>query len=62
LCRSWPERNEGIDPLTHDKLFDAYHVAMGAYEAAKAGTGCRIETFATFLVAEKVLTARFRLG
>jgi hypothetical protein len=44
--------------MTHDKLFDAYHVAMGAYEAAKAGTGCRIETFATFLVAEKVLTAR----
>jgi hypothetical protein len=44
--------------MTHDKLFDAYHVAMGAYEAAKAGTGCRIETFATFLVAEKVLAAR----
>jgi hypothetical protein len=44
--------------MTHDKLFDAYHVAMGAYEAAKAGTGCRIETFATFLVPEKVLTAR----
>jgi hypothetical protein len=44
--------------MTHNKLFDAYHVAMGAYEAAKAGTGCRIETFATFLVAEKVLAAR----
>jgi hypothetical protein len=44
--------------MTDDKLIDAYHEAMGNYEAAKAGTGNRVETFASFLVAEKVLAAR----
>jgi hypothetical protein len=37
---------------------DAYHEAMGDYEAAQAGAGNRVETFARFLVAEKVLAAR----
>ena len=31
---------------------------MHDYEAAKVGTGTRIEAFTRFLVAEKVLTAR----
>jgi hypothetical protein len=44
--------------MTDDELIDAYHEAMGDYEAAKAGTGNRIETFTEFLVAERVLAAR----
>jgi len=44
--------------MTDDELIDAYHGAMGGYEAAKAGTGDRLETFARILVAEKVLAAR----
>jgi len=37
------------------KLIDDYHKASDAYEAAKAGIGCRVETFTRFLVAEQVL-------
>ena len=44
--------------MTDDELIDAYHEAMVGYEAAKAGTGDRLETFARILVAEKVLAAR----
>jgi hypothetical protein len=44
--------------MTDDELIGAYHEAMGDYEAAKAGTGNRLETFARFLVAERVLAAR----
>jgi hypothetical protein len=44
--------------MTDDELIGAYHKAMGGYEAAKAGTGNRVETFTEFLVAERVLTAR----
>ena len=44
--------------MTDDELIDAYHGAMGDYEAARAGTGNRVETFARFLVAERVLAAR----
>ena len=44
--------------MTNEKLVNAYHEAMAAYEAAKTGTGSRVETFAKFLVAEKVLAAR----
>jgi hypothetical protein len=32
---------------------------MSDYEAAKAGTGNRVETFTRFLVAERALSARF---
>jgi hypothetical protein len=44
--------------MTDDELIDAYHEAMGDYEAAKAGAGNRVETFTEFLVAERVLAAR----
>ena len=44
--------------MTDDKLINAYHTAMGNYEAAKAGTGNRVETFTKFLVAERALSAR----
>jgi hypothetical protein len=46
--------------MTDDTLINAYHQAMHDYEAAKVGTGTRIEAFTRFLVAEKVLTARGR--
>jgi hypothetical protein len=46
--------------MTDDKLIDAYHEAMDDYEAAKAGTSNRVETFTAFLVAERVLAARLR--
>jgi hypothetical protein len=39
------------------KLIDDYHKAKDAYEAAKVGIGCRVETFTRFLVAEQVLLA-----
>ena len=32
--------------MTDDELIGAYHEAMGDYEAARAGTGNRVETFA----------------
>jgi hypothetical protein len=44
--------------MTNDNLIDAYREARGAYEAAKVGTGHRVETFTRYLVAEKVLTTR----
>jgi hypothetical protein len=44
--------------MTDDKLVDAFHEAMGDYEAAKAGVGNRVEMFTRFLVAERVLAAR----
>jgi hypothetical protein len=44
--------------VTDDKLINAYHAAMDDYEAAKAGTGNRVETFTKFLVAESALSAR----
>jgi hypothetical protein len=40
-----------IDPA----LIEAYHAAAAAYEAAKAGTGCRVQAFTRFLVAERIL-------
>lgn len=42
------------------KLIDDYHKAKDAYEAAKVGIGCRVETFTRFLVAEQVLLASMR--
>ena len=49
--------------MTDDKLIDAYHEAMGDYEAAKAGAGNRVEAFTRFLVAERALSARLgRIG
>jgi hypothetical protein len=44
--------------MTDNKLIKAYHAAMSDYEAAKAGTGNRVETFTRFLVAERALSAR----
>jgi hypothetical protein len=44
--------------MTEHALIDAYHQAMRDYEAAKVGTGGRIEAFTSLLVAEKVLTTR----
>jgi hypothetical protein len=44
--------------MTEHALIDAYHQAMRDYEAAKVGTGGRIEAFTRLLVAEKVLTTR----
>jgi hypothetical protein len=44
--------------MTNEKLIGAYHEAMSDYEAAKAGTGNRVEAFTRFLVAERVLAAR----
>jgi hypothetical protein len=41
--------------VVNSRLIDAYHAAIDAYEAAKAGVGCRVETFTRFLVAERVL-------
>jgi DNA-binding response OmpR family regulator len=43
---------------TDDKLISTYLEARDAYEAAKAGTNRRIETFTMLLVAETVLRAR----
>ena len=49
--------------MTNEKLINAYHEAMSNYEAAKAGTGNRVEAFTRFLVAERVLSARLgRIG
>ena len=39
----------------NSRLIDAYHEAIDAYEAAKAGVGCRVDTFTRFLVAERIL-------
>jgi hypothetical protein len=44
--------------MTNDKLVHAYHEAMSDYEAAKAGTGNRVEAFTRFLVAERIISAR----
>ena len=44
--------------MTIDKLVNAYHEAMSDYEAAKAGSGNRVEAFTRFLVAERILSAR----
>jgi hypothetical protein len=44
--------------MTDSKLINAYHTAMGDYEAAKSGTGDRVETFTRFLVTERALSAR----
>jgi hypothetical protein len=41
--------------MVNSRLIDAYHEAIDAYEAAKAGVGCRAETFTRFLVAERIL-------
>ena len=41
--------------MANSRLIDAYHEAIDAYEAAKAGFGCRVETFTRFLVAERIL-------
>jgi hypothetical protein len=44
--------------MTDNRWINAYHAAMGDYEAAKAGAGNRVETFTRFLVAERALSAR----
>ena len=41
--------------MANSRLIDAYHEAIDAYEAAKAGVGCRVDTFTRFLVAERIL-------
>ena len=41
--------------MVNSRLIDAYQEAIDAYEAAKAGVGCRVETFTRFLVAERIL-------
>jgi hypothetical protein len=43
--------------MMNDKLLPIYHAALGAYEAAKAGSGCRVETFTKLVMAERILTA-----
>jgi hypothetical protein len=43
---------------TDVELIDGYHSATFDYEAAKAGTGSRVEAFTRLLVAERVLTTR----
>jgi hypothetical protein len=43
---------------TDSELIDGYHSAIYAYEAAKPGTGCRLEAFTRLLVAERVLVTR----
>ena len=48
--------------MKDNQLADAYKIAMHSYEAAKAGRGSRVETFIKFLVAERALTARYRLS
>jgi hypothetical protein len=48
--------------LTDNELIDAYHNAMRAYQAARAGTICRVDAFTDLLVAETVLTARLGVG
>jgi hypothetical protein len=45
--------------MTNDQLVYAYHAAMSGYEAAKAGAGNRVEAFTRFLVAERIMSARF---
>ena len=44
--------------MTNEKLIGTYHVAMGDYEVAKAGAGNRVETFTSFLVAGRIISAR----
>ena len=44
--------------MTDNELIEAYNKAMGAYQAAKAGIGCRVDAFTDLLVAETVLAAR----
>ena len=41
--------------MVNSKLIDDCRAAMDAYEAAKAGPGCRVEAYTRFLVAERVL-------
>jgi hypothetical protein len=45
--------------MTNDQLVHAYHEAMSDYEAAKAGAGNRVAAFTRFLVAERIIAARF---
>ena len=40
------------------ELIDAYRKAAHDYDAAKAGTGNRVEALTNFLVAERVLISR----
>jgi hypothetical protein len=40
------------------ELINAYQKAAHDYDAAKAGTCCRVKMFTSFLVAERVLTSR----
>ena len=40
------------------ELRNANQKAAHDYDAAKAGTGCRVKAFTSFLVAERVLTNR----
>jgi hypothetical protein len=43
---------------TDRELIDGYHAATYDYEAAKAGTGRRLDAFTRLLVAERLLAAR----
>ena len=44
--------------LSDVELIDAYRKAAHDYDAAKAGTGNRVEALTSFLVAERVLMNR----
>jgi hypothetical protein len=44
-----------FEALTDSEVLEGYNRAMDAYEAAKAGVGCRVETFTNLLVAERIL-------
>lgn len=44
------------------ELTQAYHSATSSYEAAKAGTGDRLNAFTRLMDAERVLTTRVGYG
>jgi hypothetical protein len=57
----WPEAQgeENKPRLFFDvELMNAYQKATHDYDSAKAGTGCRVKMFTSFLVAERVLASR----
>jgi hypothetical protein len=46
-----------FEALTDSEVIEGYNQAMDAYEAAKAGVGCRVETFTNLLVSERILAS-----
>ena len=44
--------------ISNVELIDAYRKAAHDYDAAKAGTGNRVEALTSFLVAERLLISR----